>query len=128
MSSLPFIFKGENTNNLCIDELEVSLGRKLPDYYKKLLLEINGFILENGITIYSSKDLYERNQTFEVDEYAPGYLLIGDDSGGLAILINMENYALYIVDQGIMDPDEMEKISNSLEEWIDGVCPMVKLN
>lgn len=43
--------------------------------------------LADGTTIYSPEDLLERNETFEVAEYSPGWVLVGDDSGGSGYLV-----------------------------------------
>ncbi|MHC6177203.1 DUF4303 domain-containing protein [Glutamicibacter sp. X7] len=46
-----------------------------------------GLYLADGTTIYGPHSLAERNETFEVAEYAPGWVLIGDDSGGIGYLM-----------------------------------------
>ena len=70
--------------------------------------------------LYSTDDLAERNETFEVREYAPGHLAIGDDSGGRSILIGLDgSRAVYLVDQGSMDPDDFIEISPDFSEWLD---------
>ena len=98
----------------------------MPANYAKLLSLINGFLLENGLLIYSTYDAPERNETFEVKKYAPGYFAIGDDSGGRAVVIvlNNEECPVYLVDQGSMAPDDMEKLNSSLESWVDAGCPL----
>lgn len=103
---------------LGIDNLETRLGRGIPDQYRDLLQAADGFILNNGLHIYSSDYIVERNETFEVNKYAPGYLAIGDDSGGRSILIRFEGGGVYLVDQGSMHPDDMKKVAESLAEWI----------
>jgi hypothetical protein len=102
--------------------LEEQLGFTLPKDYVFLLKEANGFMLKNGVTIYSSTDVFERNETFEVQKYAPNFLAIGDDSGGLSILINLTNNNVVSVDQGSMDPDDMKILCNSISEWILNGC------
>ncbi|MET9655840.1 SMI1/KNR4 family protein [Streptomyces sp. NPDC006510] len=41
-----------------------------------------GVLLDNGVHIYGPHLIGERNETFEVSRYAPGWVLVGDDSGG----------------------------------------------
>jgi hypothetical protein len=41
-----------------------------------------GVLLDDGTHIYAPDEIGERNETFEVLEYAPGWVLVGDDSGG----------------------------------------------
>lgn len=43
--------------------------------------------LPDGTTVYGPHSLTERNTTFEVAEYAPGWVLVGDDSGGRGYLM-----------------------------------------
>jgi hypothetical protein len=57
-----------------LNELELQSLRPLPLDYKDLLSMSNGIVFENGLVIYSSEDVLERNATFEVEKYAPGFL------------------------------------------------------
>ncbi|MFF2008143.1 SMI1/KNR4 family protein [Streptomyces sp. NPDC058195] len=41
-----------------------------------------GVLLGNGVHVYGPHVLQERNTAFEVSRYAPGWTLVGDDSGG----------------------------------------------
>jgi hypothetical protein len=88
----------------------------------QLLETANVFSLRKGLVIYSSDELVERNDTLEVEKYAPGYLVIGDDSGGRSIVVSYTDESVFLVDQGSMDPDDFEKISLSLSEWVSGGC------
>lgn len=101
-----------------LDDLEAQLNRRIPDEYRDLLQTANGFMLANGVSLYPAEDVAERNETFEVSKYAPGYLAIGDNSGGRSVLILFEGAGVYAVDQGVMDPDDMEQLAPSLTEWI----------
>ncbi|MFJ6679700.1 DUF4303 domain-containing protein [Microbacterium sp. NPDC091382] len=47
----------------------------------------DGLELDDGTTLYSAADIAERNETYEVAEYAPGWLLVGDVSGGYGYLM-----------------------------------------
>lgn len=86
----------------------------------------NGLYLNTGLKLYSTGEILERNETFEVKKYAPGYLMIGDDSGGLGILISTTTTKspVYVVDQGVLDPDYMKQVGNSLTKWIEDGCPL----
>lgn len=46
----------------------------------------DGLLTESGVAVYSAKDIGERNAAYEVAQYAPGFLLVGDDSGGRGFL------------------------------------------
>ncbi|MCJ8207431.1 SMI1/KNR4 family protein [Pseudomonas sp. RGM2987] len=105
-------------------ELQIKFNVSFPSDYVSLLKWRNGFSLNNGLFIYSSDELVERNAAFEVDRYASGYLAIGDDSGGRSIMIPLIGEGVYVVDQGSMDPDDFEKISTSLANWVAKGCAL----
>ncbi|UNK30959.1 hypothetical protein MNO09_00130 (plasmid) [Bacillus sp. N5-665] len=42
----------------------------------------NGFSIGGGLIIYGTDDIIERNETWEVTEYANGYVAIDDDGSG----------------------------------------------
>jgi len=49
--------------------------------------QCNGAMLNDRVLIYATDFIAERNQTYEVDSTFPGYVSIGDDSGGRLILM-----------------------------------------
>ena len=103
-------------------KIENDFHRQLPDIYFQLLEFSDDFLFESGVVIYSSDEVFERNQTFEVQKYAGDYLAIGDDSGGISILIPFLGTGVFVVDQGSMDPNDMSKISDSLMNWFKAGC------
>ena len=105
-----------------LEALESTLGCLFHKQYREILFLADGFCFKNGVIIYSSSEVLERNETFEVSLYAPGYLAIGDDSGGRSILISNSSAEVFIVDQGSMDPDDFILLSSSLAEWISSGC------
>jgi hypothetical protein len=48
----------------------------------------DGAMIEDLVKIYSTDEIAERQQTYEIAEYFPGCLMIGDDSGGRLILVD----------------------------------------
>ena len=102
-------------------QLEQSLATRLPTALREFLKLSDGLSLGGGLLIYGSADLKERNDTWEVNEYAPGYLAIGDDGGGYVFLMRLkddEDPAIYAVGSGVMDPEFAEKVSESLNAWV----------
>lgn len=104
--------------------LQLKFDDVFPKDYVLLLKDSNGFMLDNGISIYSTDDLFERNKTLEVQEYAPGYIAIGDDSGGLSIMVSLTTNEVFSVEQSSMDPDDMEKLANTVTDWLDTDCKL----
>lgn len=80
----------------------------------------------DGLLLYGQEDFAERNNTFEVAEYVPGYLLIGDDSGGRGVLVSCKQPAhpVYICDLGALAAEELAPLSDSLRAWVESECPL----
>ncbi|MBZ4224028.1 SMI1/KNR4 family protein [Bacillus wiedmannii] len=68
-----------------IQAVENRMNVTLPNVYKELLRCTNGFSIGGGLLIYGTEHIAERNEVWEVDEYARGYVSIGDDGGGNVI-------------------------------------------
>ncbi|MCH5677805.1 hypothetical protein [Streptomyces gilvus] len=76
-----------------------------------------------GVTVYSADCIGERNTTYEVARYAPGFLLIGDDSGGRGFLLGADDpdSAVYSSDLGDLDPEDFEVESADFASWIESL-------
>ena len=105
-----------------IDELASALGLRLPDEYRALLAEANG-VSANLVQIYSVRVVPERNTTYEVAKYSPGYLVIGTVSDFPVLLRAGKSSPVFENDWGAMSPDAMKEVAPSLEAWIDAGCP-----
>jgi SMI1 / KNR4 family (SUKH-1) len=101
-------------------------GAKLPDAYKRILEGYEGRISNGPVFIYSAEDVIERNETFETREYCPGYITIGDDSGGRAIVIDLSDQRcrVFMVDHGSMNPEDFALVSTDLSAWVEAGCPL----
>lgn len=119
ISSLPGINPGASDAEL--NALEAAFGVTLPATYRELMRYSNGALLDSGVSIYSVGDAAERNTTYEVLEYCPGFLLIGDDSGGRGFLIDTKDEAGRIYGSGLgdLDPSEFVIIASTLQDWVD---------
>jgi hypothetical protein len=109
-----------------LSDLERRLGYSLPVIYRRFLLQADGFSLDGGLLMYGTDIIEERNSTYEVAIYAPGYLAIGGTGGGEAIMIRQDddNAALLIVDVGAMTPDMMRELAPGLEQWLEAGCEL----
>jgi hypothetical protein len=118
--------KNDNAEELEILEVEKEMGGKLPALYKMILRRMNGFLLDEGVCLYGTEDICERNSTWEVSIYAQGYIAIGDDSGGTVLLMVFEENATTVigVDAGDMDPLNGVTIAFDIAEWIEKGCQM----
>ena len=96
-----------------------------------------GLYLPDGSAIYGPHSLAERNETYEVAEYSPGWALIGDDGGGRGYLMRAVGTApgsgapdgdpprgeVYLLDLGAPCPDiaaEGELVTTDLVAWLTG--------
>ncbi|WP_010503574.1 SMI1/KNR4 family protein [Paenibacillus elgii] len=107
-----------------IEAVEDELMVKFPNVYKELLKKTNGFQTDEGVVIYGTEDLIERNLTWEVEEYAKGFVAIGDNSGGTVYLMAEELGAteLLAVDSGDMNPDNATMITSDFIQWLSSGC------
>ena len=109
-------------NSSDVSGAEQKLSIRLPSDYIQVLMFSDGCLLENGLSLYPLENLAERNQTHEVFQYTPGYLLIGDDSGGMGVLLSFEASPKSVYASGIGDlsPSGFKVIASSHQALIDG--------
>lgn len=102
-----------------VDAIESWLGRRLPVAYREYLIDNpEDVLMENDRTlIYGCESVVERNTTFESQEYCPGYLAIGDDSGCTAFVLSLADGRIHQVDIGAMTSDSMKPVAQNFEQW-----------
>ncbi len=107
-----------------IDIVEKELKLILPKVYRELLGISNGFSIGGGLLIYGTEDICERNFTWEVEEYAKGYVAIGDDGAGNVFLMcqGSESKEVLTVDCGDMNPNDGTKVTSDLKGWVSDGC------
>lgn len=104
---------------MTVAEIEAWAGRPLPGEYRQFLEAFGGEFVTECVVVYAPEDVVERNETFQVKEYCPGHITIGDDSGGKAIVIatDKDPCPVYIVGHGCMDTEYFHFVASSLSEW-----------
>lgn len=87
---------------------------------------INGTSVGELAYFYALADLLERNQTYETREYCPGWLTIGDDSGGSAIVVAPDKWPTpaYLVGHGSMSRADFVEVAADLDEWVRSGCEL----
>jgi hypothetical protein len=101
-----------------VDRCEQEAGYNLPEDYVALLLISDGLQADGNLSLLEVESIAERNREYEVQDYLPGFVMIGDDSGGNALLMKQEDTAVYEVGMGVMDEATMVKSAGSIEELL----------
>lgn len=104
-----------------IDKVGKELCLKLPKVFRVLLYYTNGLISEDGGVIFGTDIIVERNKTYEVAEYAKGYVAVGSTGGDKFYLMpaNVDATELLQVDCGVMTPEHAELGSINFTSWIN---------
>lgn len=85
----------------------------------------NDLAIGDYVVLYGPNHIEERNQTYEVQTYMPGWVAIGDDGGGQAILVKLDGSdSVYCLGHGVLGSLPPEMISESLATWVENGCPM----
>lgn len=105
-----------------IDALAAALGLTLPDEYRALLAEANG-VQASLVQLYPAEVVPERNETYEVAQYSPGYFVIGSVNSSPVLLRAGATSAVYENGWGAMSAIAMRELAPNLESWIAAGCP-----
>ncbi|AVM25786.1 SMI1/KNR4 family protein [Bacillus pumilus] len=121
---IPGLIINNPETDINIQEAESQLNMILPHAYKTLLKQTNGYSIGGNLLLYGTEDIVERNATWEVHQYASGYVAIGDDGGGQVFLMRLvdDEKKVWLVDAGVMDPQHAELVTEDLLEWVSGGC------
>ena len=106
--------------------VESWLGAPVADGYRTFLTSHGGRFVGDVVRFYSVDELIERNECYQTLEYCPGFLAIGDDSGGRAVVMSqrMVPQTVFLVDHGSMNPEHFDPVSGSLLKWVNSGCPL----
>ena len=66
----------------------------IPPSYVNFLLISNGLYAEHFVLL-ELEEIFQRNKDYEIDLYLPEYIMIGDDNGGVAILMEFKTGNIY---------------------------------
>lgn len=101
-----------------IGQAEREYGGPLPADYVELVRVANGGSTDGNLSILEVEDCVQRNLDYEVNQYLPGYFMVGDDGAGTAILIRVRDGRIYEADMGVMDEQFARLSAGSLEELL----------
>ncbi len=102
-----------------LSEIEAWLGQPLLEPYRSFLAgTAESFLAANDRTLVYGRDaVVERNDTYESKAYCPGHLMVGDDSGGAALVLSLADGRVHSVGTGAMTPDCFEPVAPSFAAW-----------
>lgn len=90
------------------------------------LADMTGEMLrDDGLLLYSSECIFERNDTFEVQRYREDFLAVGDDSGGTLFVIRFDDPTAlpFAIDCAAVSPNSPESFFEPLAlSWSDWVA------
>lgn len=124
LSKVSNLIKNTAASDIEIQEVENIFPKLLPNVYKVLLRYTNGFSIGGGLVIYGTEDIVERNETWEVDEYASGFIAIGDDGGGNVFLMlqDADEKKVLVIDCGDMNPNHANLVTSDFTKWVNSGC------
>lgn len=95
-----------------------------PQYVEIALHQDSQFVGEY-VLLYGRDSIEERNETYKVQLYMPGWVTIGDDSGGQAILLKLDgSHSVFLCGHGALGSLDPELIHESFERWYANRCPL----
>ncbi|KAB2440991.1 SMI1/KNR4 family protein [Bacillus luti] len=124
LSNIPDSIAKSAASDIEIQAVENRMNVTLPNVYKELLRCTNGFSIGGGLIIYGTEHIAERNEVWEVDEYAMGYVAIGDDGGGNVFLMaqHAKEKKVLVIGSGDMNPSHATVITDDFEKWVNSGC------
>ena len=104
--------------------LETVTSGASPEYSGFLAAQTDSAPAGDFVLLYGQTDLGERNETFEVQTYLPGWVAIGDDGGGVAILMRLDGSpSVYCCGHGALGSVDPELVTESFAAWLASDCP-----
>lgn len=95
------------------------------DYKAFLDRTLTSEMFGDTVLLYGVQDIEERNATYEVQSYLPGWFSIGDDSGGRAFLMRLDSTpVVYRCDYGALGSIDPETVADAFGDWFNSECPV----
>lgn len=109
-----------------IDAFEHVLDQALPACYRRFLNDGQEGLRGEQVLLYGAHNLIERNLTYDTQQACPGFITIGDDSGGRAVMLALggASTAVYLVGHGSMQRDDFEPLADDFLAWLAADCPV----
>jgi len=109
-----------------VDEFILQVDFKLPDGYLEFISMSNGAegqLKSSYLIIWPIEELFRLNDAYHVDEFAPGFFLIGSDGGGMAFAFDKQTGELFEMpfigmsgEEAIFRGKDFQALINSLDK------------
>lgn len=110
--------------------IEKEMNWTLPKFYKDILQYSDGLELDDGdINLFGSDYIREANiDTYSIDKFMPGYLVIGDTGGGNVLIVEQkeDKNRIYVYESGTLCINESYMEVENIEKWFLDKCPIEK--
>ena len=83
-----------------VGEFIASLGYTIPLDFVKIMSESNGMDVETvdyDFTVWPLDEILSLNKEYHVEEFAPDFILLGTDGGGMALAMEKMTAELYAI-------------------------------
>lgn len=110
-----------------INDVEKRFGVTFPESYREFLSVSNGGEGPVGVngyaTLWKVDQLFDFNQSYEVEKYAQGLLLFGSDGGGEAFALDLAKAPVEFVSVPFvgMDRSLAQPLGNTFEAFIESL-------
>lgn len=108
---------------MTLDKIEKWVGQPLPQPYQTFL---DGLPLERSVgelvLLYGREIFVDKNEQLETKTYCPGFVTIGDDSGGRQFILSLDDGRVSLVDAGAMTPDCFHPVADDFGSWLSSGC------
>ena len=114
-----------------LEAIESCFGKQVPAAYAPYLSSSPEMLRDDGLLLYDTASIVERNDTLGVQEYVADFLAIGDDSGGRLVVVRFDDPSArpFLIDGGAlipnMPPSLLKPLSASWAEWEGSGFPLL---
>lgn len=100
--------------------IEQALGKGVPAQVIAFWEAYEEVAFANSINIYGFETVIIRNEDYQIGQYVPDYLLIGDDGGGQGLFVKRgdEQCIVHYLGLGALDPEDFNSTEMNLIDWI----------
>jgi len=108
---------------MTLKEIEEWTDQPLPEPYRLFLEDVP---VERSVgeyvLLYGRELFVDKNEQMETKTYCPGFVTVGDDSGGRQFILSLADGRVSLVDAGAMTPDCFYPVADDFGSWLSSGC------